>query len=180
MDLQPTLEQRLILINQYKILEKLYPEEEETYSQHREILEEGYTLHYNDLIQVISEDIPENLLREVLDILDMYRGLYFAVASREKSPEYKDKQIYFPGFDGNEEIEHLKYTLFFIFKLDRYDELKKINSYSSYNTHCNTLGQYRKMLSKWKSISSNKMEISDDDLKWLIENSVYGTLGEKK
>ena len=35
------------------------------------------------------------------------------------------------------------------------------------------------MLSKWKSIS-NKMEISDDDLRWLIENSVYGTLGEKK
>ena len=31
MDLQPTLEQRLILINQYKILEKLYPEEAETY-----------------------------------------------------------------------------------------------------------------------------------------------------
>ena len=179
MDLQPTLEQRLILINQYKILEKLYPEEAETYSQHREILEEGYTLHYNDLIQVISEDIPENLLREVLDILDMYRGLYFAVASREKSPEYKDKQIYFPGFDGNEEVKHLKYTLFFIFKLDRYDELKKINSYGSYNTHSNTLGQYRKMLSKWKSIS-NKMEISDDDLKWLIENTVYGTLGEKK
>ena len=54
MDLQPTLEQRLILINQYKILEKLYPEEAETYSQHREILEEGYTLHYNDLIKVIS------------------------------------------------------------------------------------------------------------------------------
>lgn len=126
MDLQPTLEQRLILINQYKILEKLYPEEAETYSQHREILEEGYTLHYNDLIQVISEDIPENLLREVLDILDMYRGLYFAVASREKSPEYKNKQIYFPGFDGNEEVKHLKYTLFFIFKLDRYDELKKL------------------------------------------------------
>ena len=60
-----------------------------------------------------------------------------------------------------------------------YDELKKINSYGSYNTHSNTLGQYRKMLSKWKSIS-NKMEISDDDLRWLIENSVYGTLGEKK
>ena len=97
MDLQPTLEQRLILINQYKILEKLYPEEAETYSQHREILEEGYTLHYNDLIQVISEDIPENLLREVLDILDMYRGLYFAVASRKNPLSIRISKYIFLG-----------------------------------------------------------------------------------
>ena len=179
MDLQPTFEQRLILINQYKILEKLYPEDEEMYSQYREILEEGYTLHYNELSQMISEDIPENKLREVLDILDMYRGMYFAVSERENTPEYKNKQIFFPGFDGNEEIEQLKYTLFFIFKLDRYDELKKNNNYGSYNTHSNTLERYRKMLVKWKSIT-DKMKITDEDLKWLIDNSVYGTLGDKE
>ena len=179
MDFQPTLEQRLILINQYKILEKLCPENAEEYSRNREILENGFTLHYNELIQMISDDIEENLLREVLDILDMYRCLYFAVFARDNYPEYKDKQIYFPGFDGNEEYIQLKYTLFFIFKLDRYDELKKQNYYGDYNTHCNTLEQYRKMLTRWKSIS-DKTNISDDDLKWLIDNSVYGTLGAKQ
>ena len=178
MDLKPTLEQRLILINQYKILEKLCPEDAEMYSQYREIIEGGYTLNYNDLLQMISDDISEEQLREVLDILDMYRWLYFAVSARKNISEYKNKQIYFPGFDGNEEFVQLKYTMFFIFKLDRYDELKKQNYYGDYNTHCNTLYQYRKMLEKWKSIP-DKSKISDEDLKWLIDNSVYGTFGEK-
>ena len=89
MDLKPTLEQRLILINQYKILEKLCPEDAEVYSQYREILEGGYTLNYNDLLQMISDDISEEQLREVLDILDMYRWLYFAVSARKNISEYK-------------------------------------------------------------------------------------------
>ena len=48
LELNPTLEQRLILINQYKILEKLYPEDAKTYARYQEILNKGYTLHYHD------------------------------------------------------------------------------------------------------------------------------------
>ena len=40
------------------------------------------------------------------------------------------------------------------------------------------IATHRKMIEKWKSIP-DKSKISDEDLKWLIDNSVYGTFGEK-
>ena len=38
LELHPTTEQRLILMNQYKILEKLYPEDAKTYARYQDIL----------------------------------------------------------------------------------------------------------------------------------------------
>lgn len=39
--------ERLILSNQYSILEKLYPEEAEHYHLQKKIVENGYSLHYD-------------------------------------------------------------------------------------------------------------------------------------
>lgn len=175
MDINLTLEQRLILINQYTILEKLYPENESDYARKREILENGYTLHYSDLVQNVYEEMSESQQREVLDILTMYRVMYFSLKERSAQEKYKNKKIYFPGFDGNEETKLVSYTLWFIFKLDRFDELKREDSFGCYNTHHRTIETYRKMLSYWNSLP-NKNELNDENLDWLIKNSVYGTL----
>lgn len=175
MDIKFTAEQRLILINQYSILEKLYPEDSNFYARNREILENGYTLHYNDLTQNVYEEMTESEQREVLDILTMYRVMYFSLKNRSTQEKYRNKKISFPGFDGNEETKLLSYTLWFIFKLDRFDELKKEDSFGSYNTHHETIGTYRKMLSYWNSLP-NKNELTDESLDWLLQNSVYGTV----
>lgn len=175
MDIKLTPEQRLILINQYAILERLYPEEESDYARKREIIENGYTLHYSDLAQNVYEEMTEEEQREVLDILTMYRVIFFSVKNRSTQEKYKNKKVCFPGFDGNEETKLLSYTLWFIFKLDRFDELKKNDSFGSYNTHHETIGTYRKMLSYWNS-RPNKNELSDEELDWLLQHSVYGTL----
>lgn len=167
--------ERLILINQYLILEKLYPEEATYYSRNREILENGYTLHYSDLSEGITEEMSEQQQREILDILSMYRVLYFSVKERANKEQFKNKKIYFPGFDGNSEVSQLGYVLWFIFKLDRFDELKKEESYDSYNTHSETLPTYRKMLEYWNGLS-DKNKLSDKELTWLLEHSVSGTL----
>lgn len=178
--LNPTLEQRLILINQYKILEKLYPEDAETYARYQEILEDGYTLHYNDLIEYMAKPMPEEEMEFVLDILDLYSTMHLAVY-RSANEKYKGKTIYFPGFDGNNEFEYLKYTRFFIFRLDRFQELKKDDSFESYNTHSPTLETYKAMLAYWRDSSEkNKFILSDEQLDNLIHISVYGTLGDLK
>lgn len=55
----------------------------------------------------------------------MHRIMYFSVRDRSSQEKYKNKKIFFPGFDGNYETKQLAYTLWFIFRLDRFDELKK-------------------------------------------------------
>ncbi len=180
LELNPTLEQRLILINQYKILEKLYPEDAEIYARYQEILNDGYTLHYNDLIEYMAKPMPEEAMEFVLDILDLYNTMHLAVY-RSKNEKYKGKTIYFPGFDGNNEYEYLNYARFFIFRLDRFQELQKEDTFESYNTHGRTLDTYKRMLKYWnESKNENKFILTEKQLDDLIAMSIYGTLGDIK
>lgn len=48
--MQFTKKERLNLINQYKILSKLYPEDSEHYDELREILEDGYEVFIHRLV----------------------------------------------------------------------------------------------------------------------------------
>lgn len=181
MELKPTLEQRLILVNQYKILEKLYPEDAEMYAQYQEILNNGYTLHYGDLTDYMSEPMKLEEQEFVLNILDLYSTMNLAVY-RSKNEKYKGKTIYFPGFDGNHESKYIGYARFFIFRLNRFEDLKKEDTYESYNSHGSTLNTYQKMLDYWNTPlveNENKFDLSDEKLDWLIEHSVWGTLGDK-
>lgn len=66
--MQFTKKERLSLINQYKILSKLYPEDSEHYDELREILEDGYEVFYSQISDWISQDMPENAGRFVLDV----------------------------------------------------------------------------------------------------------------
>ena len=43
------IKERLALSYQLKILEKLYPEDQEYYANHRKAIEDGYELHYRCL-----------------------------------------------------------------------------------------------------------------------------------
>lgn len=71
--------ERLMLVNQYLILEGLYPDEKEFYANNRKAIEEGFELHYSDLFAGISDKtLTEKECREVLDILDMFRAITFS------------------------------------------------------------------------------------------------------
>ena len=76
--MQLTKIERLNLIHQYLILEKLYPELQQHYSELRQALEDGYSLHYSWCFEYLSKDMPEEECRKVLDILDMYRAITFS------------------------------------------------------------------------------------------------------
>ncbi|MCY4184837.1 MAG: YfbU family protein [Rhodobacteraceae bacterium] len=66
----------MLLANQYKILEKLCPDEAESYSVLREALEEGYEIEYNLNAEYISKDVmtrEESL--KVKDTLEMFDSI---------------------------------------------------------------------------------------------------------
>ena len=69
-----TLKERLILANQYSILEKLSEDEDDAkhYAQMRTIVQDGLTLEYGDLYSGFEkEELTEQQCHEVIDILDM-------------------------------------------------------------------------------------------------------------
>jgi hypothetical protein len=143
---------RLVISNQLKILEKLYPEEAKDYALHRKAIEDGYMLHYSWLAEGLYDEMSEADCREVLDILEMYRAITFSYKKAKDKEGLDEDKIKFHGFDGNEETRQFGYAMYFIIDLGRYGELKGNAEYPDLNSHGDrTLSDYRKMLKIWKN-----------------------------
>lgn len=159
-----TKSERLSLIFQMKILEKLYPEEAAQFSQNRIALEEGFTLHYEWLFESLRDEMSEEDCQEVLDILDMYRAITFSLQKFDGADDLKKHRLAkFKGFDGNNEGQRMDYVRYFIVELERYDELKQ-GKLPTFNSHTRMLPTYQKMLQRWdetgRSFEMSREQIS--------------------
>lgn len=163
--------ERLKLVNQYLILEKLYPEEADYFANHRKAVQEGYKLHYKWIFENIDKEMSEEECREVLDILEMYRAITWSYMDIKGVKEISEYKYMFPGFDGNNEPEQLSYASYFIFDLERYQELLYGKEYASLNSHAPKLEQYRRMLEIWKSYGgkTNAMRLTLEQIDKLLE-----------
>ena len=147
--------ERLLLSNQYKILEKLYPDEADYYSQHRIALEKGYELNYSWAFDNIYDGLSEEGCREVIDILNMYRVITFSAKELEIEQDFRSHPWFiFPGFDGNNESSQLSYCRYFIVELGRFNELRREGDYQDFNSHAPTLCKYRAMLREFRKAQS--------------------------
>ncbi|MCU5682774.1 YfbU family protein [Bacillus wiedmannii] len=161
--------ERLILSNQYKILERLYPEEQKYYEVDRKAIEEGYELHYGEIGEHIYDGLTSAECREVLDILSMYRKIIFTIEnmSGEEQKAIKSKHtIYFEGFDANDEheINLLMYARYYIVDKGRFQEFKESEAYPYFNSHTPMLQKYRKMLEKYNKLNRKSMLSKEDIL----------------
>ena len=112
-----TRKERLILWNQYSILEALYPEEAEHYEIRKTIVAAGYKTHYDSLYEHIDEhEFSEEGAHEVMDILSMFEALQDSSAEVEEVKGIGSWLSRFPGFDGNDEGEQLGYLYFLVKK----------------------------------------------------------------
>jgi len=143
-----SLKDRLMLFNQYLILEKLCPEDARGYANLREALSSGYVLEYGRLVGPILDEFSEEDCREVYDILEMYRDLHY---SHEQAGIAKG-EVQFNGFDGNHETEQMGYTRYLLENQGLYEELHA----PTYNSHARNLPRYRAMLREWKAIRKRK------------------------
>lgn len=137
--------ERLMLSNQYRILEKLHQDDEyekQGYARLAEIFEAGYASMYRHAMERISDQLPEETSAEVLSILDLHRAMLLSLGEK---PNPKDiERVRFEGFDANNEWTHLAFARFYANSGQRYPELQILNS------HHSTLPRYRKMLSEWE------------------------------
>jgi len=163
---------RLTLINQFLILEVLYPEEAGSFAEHRKALERGFTLHYDWMFSHLYDELPVAECKFVLDVLDMYRALTFGYRglSEEDQSDIPDTYLRFPGFDGNNESHHLSYAHYFIVDLGRYEELHEGQDTPDFNSHGPTLWKYRAMLAVWQTFPTpEKFNLSKNALIQVLE-----------
>jgi len=157
-------QERLILSYQYKILENLYPDEAGTYAQHRKIVEDGYTLNYDEISTHIYDELSDEECREVLDILDMHHALQ---ASYQALENKEGITIRFAGFDGNNETKQMAYTRFYLDELHRFAELTEIAQSPDFNSHRPTLQLYRLMLDQWNQCT-DKNNLTREEIERIL------------
>jgi len=167
-------EQRWMLANQYRILERLYPDEAEYYAQAREVLERGYELNYDWIApHILERTMSEVECKEVLDILDMFSALersYRQMAEKPAGVEEHDVQ--FHGFDGNHETDQLGYASFLIEKEGKWQELADHGDHL--NSHAPFLDWYRRMLRVWQERpTKQRFELSSDEIRRIVAARPY-------
>ena len=150
-----SVKDRLILSNQYRILEKLYPDEAADLANDRKAIEDGYTLNYGWLTGRLLPELSEERCQEVWNILEMHRALFIYKDLKNKEGIEAPR---FQGFDGNEETALFSYCTYIIEDLGRYKELK-----GDLNSHMPMLAVYAKMLDEWEK-SPNKMKLTREDI----------------
>ena len=106
--------ERLQLINQFRILGKLYPEYAKDYAESRDIIAHGYTIEYEEVFSEVFEEMDIEECKYVYDVLNLHRNLIqsFDALTDKKGLTLDD--VRFRGFDGNNEskrwafAEHLQ------------------------------------------------------------------------
>ncbi|EJC3722574.1 YfbU family protein [Enterococcus faecium] len=151
--------QRLSLVNQFELLAKFDDQNRSYYERKIEILREGYEYHYDDEIwNELSDPLPEEDSRFVLDVLSMYRDINFSKKNLNSSDNQNIKlhATYFRGFDYNDpkEIKLAFYAKFFIEKLDRFPELVSDKEFDGFNSHQLMTSTYNKYLSNYKEVKT--------------------------
>jgi uncharacterized protein len=155
MTLELTPAERVIIANQCRILEKLYPEESDFYARWRNAIESGYQMDYDDGAPWLDSGLPARECQEVWDILKMFDQMMFAYDLLQDKSGIEPYSVQFHGFDGNNECAHLGYADHIINKMDRFQRLKDCGD--SLNSHSQVLDTYRRMLEVWRPMEGRQL-----------------------
>ena len=164
-----TKQERAILANQFRILEKLDSDQADMYSNNAEILEGGYEGLYSKALGSISSNThSEEEYKEIVDILDLYRWINLSINSltQAQKDEINLEKANFPGFDANEG-EHYSQVVLMV-KMGMYGELDEHNL----NSHdALSMTKYRNMMKLAQSYwSAHKYrEFTLEQIKALLE-----------
>lgn len=154
---------RIFLINQYKILAALYPDESKHYEELISILDNGYQIFYSMVDEWVSEDMPEAEGRFVLDILNIYRIIEDIKRSSNNRNISDHDNSFFRGFDGNNETEYMAFARFLVIEQGKFIEQEAyLVKNDNMNSHSPMVENYKAMVQAWKSLGS-KWKLSEEE-----------------
>jgi uncharacterized protein YfbU (UPF0304 family) len=136
--------ERVMLHNQFRILELLDPAKAEEYQQKQEIVGKGYEALYATLNEnVAGEPAPKSVSEEVHEIFELFRALNNS--ARKIDNVDASPPVMFQGFDGTHEPNHYAYAIFVIEKQGLWKEHRA----NSYNSGAPMLPKYARMIQAW-------------------------------
>ena len=161
--------ERVMLINQYRILSKINPNEANYYEELIEILENGYSVFYSMIDDFVYDEAPVEEGKFVLDILQLYRMIDDYIRDNEEHPFKEHHWIPFKGFDGNNEFRYMSFARFLILNQGKFTEQKKFFSANdSLNSHTRTVDKYRRMMDRWEECD-DKYNLSEEDISQILD-----------
>jgi len=148
--------ERLILINQSRILEYLEPESKEDLQLHREALEAGYELDYfTHAGDLIGDPLPESECVLVSKILQMCWILQSRLAELDDLPKSpRLRVVENVGFDGNHETAHMQYAEYLVEKCGKFED---ITTEYTFNSHSPRLPIYKELLKRYETELRNNL-----------------------
>jgi len=158
--------ERLMLHNQYKILEHLDPDNADHYVKMQEVLENGYELEYGPKTEHIRElGMSEEACTFVIKVMSMYDAIQRSYSTVGDQTGISEDATVFAGFDGNNEAEYLAYVRFLMERDDKFTYLKVGGD--NLNSHSPTLEMYRRMKTEWEQLDE-KYDLSSDELRRVV------------
>jgi len=154
--------ERLQLINQFRILEKLYPEHAKDYAESRAIIAAGYTIQYDEVFTEVYEEMNVEEGRYVYDVLNLYRILIQSYEALTDKKGLTPEDVRFRGFDGNNETKRWAFT----------EHLKEQGKWTEtltggLNSHSETtISLYPRMLEKYEPIREKML--ASHTVNWLL------------
>lgn len=160
--------ERLLLANQYRILEQLLPEE--GYEHAREIVVNGYEGDYHSLFNELMSPVPEDVCEEVIQVFELHRRLHLSYRDMPEADRdgIDPNSIRFRGFDGNHEGRHMDYAQFRLGETGMWDELHSRDGF--YNSHSPMLPRYRAMMAAVKRMAPGSLrDLTTHELKEVLK-----------
>ena len=151
--------ERLMLSNQLRILEALYPDDADVFAVQREAIENGYEMLYSwGLTHILEGDetMSYDESREVWDTLQMYGDIRNAALDLNISDWILEQPNgRFQGYDGNEETKFMVFSSYTMERLKRFMYVDMPEA-GYFNSHSPMRDTYNEMLTRWRNIPARE------------------------
>jgi len=142
---------RLVLINQYKILSHVDPDDSDTWERAAEQVRDHVPIDdlpsVDWLMEASRNPFTETDRNLVYDILQVYENLQLAEDEKKVTVAEPAK---FAGFDGNHETKHMAYVRSLISDQGKWTYLRV--SGKDFNSHCPMIETYTRMVEAWQAL----------------------------
>ena len=163
MGIDLTDKDRLLLANQYEILALL--KSDEGYALVADALRSGHKWIYDQHIDSeLSETLPANKVEHVLNILNIFGSLKDSYRNLPDKTGIDEKNLLFPGFDGNNESE----LLIFSQALTKNGRYKLTIGDSATNSHFPTTEMYTRMIKRWNELGAPNYPYSKETIQEIL------------
>jgi uncharacterized protein YfbU (UPF0304 family) len=157
-----TRTERVILGNQYRILELLDPQEAAHYRRAQEALRGGFETEYESVFERVAtkESLSKDDCKYVIDTLRMFVALGDAYAALDDKTGINQDRLRFEGFDGHREGLQVRFAKYLAHEGPRFAEVQE--GTDGADSHRCLFMLYCRMVDEWrKSANPNLLTRAD-------------------